>query len=239
MTAIVLRDTPETQTHTPETHTSALGSMYRFALGAGPAAMLIATTLPGSATANTYPQGSMPMWATITPYTERTAAGPTGQIDFMPAESAAEAIMEIRRRSGLTWEELGDLFDVSRRSVHHWANGKSLASRHDRMIRKMLAAVRHLDQGDQVATRSLLLAVDHVRGSSTLDLLKDGRFDEAVGRIEGVLAPEPQRIPLSSTSWVARRPQAPVLLLEAEQERPDIPAQVCTVRPKRTPKTTG
>ena len=237
MTAIVMRDTPET--HTPDTHTSAVGSMYRFALDAGPAAMLIPTTLPGSATANTYTQGSMAMWATVRPHVERTAAGPTGQIDLMPAESAAEAIMEIRRRSGLTWEELSDLFDVSRRSVHHWANGKPLASRHDRKIRKMLAAVRHLDQGDQLGTRSLLLAIDHVRGSSTLDLLKDGRFDEAVGRVEGVLAPEPQRIPLSSASWDARQPQAPLSLLEAEQERPDIPARARAVRPKPMPKTTG
>ena len=153
MTAIARRDTQKA-------HTSAVGSMYRAATDAAPAALLIATTLPGPATASTYAQGSMAMWATIAPYAERTATGPIGQIDYVPAESTAEAIMEIRGRSGLIWEELGDLFEVSRRSVHHWANGKPASARHDRMIRKMLATVRHLDRGDGTRTRALLLAVD-------------------------------------------------------------------------------
>ena len=232
MTAPALRDTGDA-------HTSALGCMYPSGLDATFAAVLIATTLPGQATANTYAQGSMAMWATIAPCAERTAAGPTGQIEHVPAESTAEAIMEIRRRSGLTWEELADLFDVSRRSVHHWANGKPVSARHDRMIRRMLAAVRHLDQGGQVGTRALLLAVDQAMGVSALDLLKDGRFDEAMDRVAGVRAPERQRIPLSSAARDARRPQAPELLLGAEQDRPDLPAKARVVRAKRTPKTTG
>ena len=232
MTATALRDIPET-------HTSAVGSMYRFTLGAAPAAMLIATILPGAATANTYLQGSMTMWATVAPCAERTAAGPTGQIEHVPAESTAEAIMEIRRLSGMTWEELGELFDVSRRSVHHWSNGNPVSARHDHMIRRMLAAVRHLDQGDQARTRALLLTVDQATGVSTFDLLRGGRFDEAMGRVEGVGRPERQRIALSSAAWDARRPQAPPLLLEAEQERPDIPAKARAFRPRRTPKTAG
>ena len=232
MTATALRDTRDA-------HTSALGCMYPSGLGATFAAVLIATTLPGQATANTYAQGSTAMWANIAPCAERTAAGPTGQIEHVPAETTAEAIMEIRRRSGLTWEELADLFDVSRRSVHHWANGKPASARHDRMIRRMLAAVRHLDQGGQVGTRALLLAVDQAMGASALDLFKDGRFDEAIDCVEGVRTPERQRIPLSSAARDARRPQAPALLLEAEQDRPDIPAKARFVRAKRTPKTTG
>lgn len=224
---------------TGEAHTSALGCMYPSSLTATFAAVLIATTLPGQATANTYAQGSMAMWANIAPCAERTAAGPTGQIEHAPVESTAEAIMEIRRRSGLTWEELADQFDVSRRSVHHWANGKPVAARHDQMMRRMLAAVRQLDQGDQIGTRALLLAIDQAIGVSTLDLLKGGRFDEAMGRVAGARAPEPHRIPLSRAALDARRPQAPALLLEAEQGRPDIPAKARAVRPKRTPKTTG
>ena len=232
MTALALRDTLDTRT-------SALGFMRDPGLVATSAAVPMATTMPGLATANTYTQGSMAMWATITLCGEHTAAGPAGQIDFVPAEATAEAIMEIRRRSRLTWEELGDLFDVSRRSVHHWANGKPVSARHDRTIRRMLAALRHLDQGSQTDTRALLLAVDRVMGVSTLDLLKDGRFDEAVGRVAGMRPPEPYRVPLSRAAQDARRPQAPALLLGAKQDRPDIPARTRTVRPRRTPKTTG
>ena len=232
MTATALRETPDTRA-------SAVGCMHRACLDTTLAVALIATTLPGSATANTYAQGSMALGATVALCSERTTAGPTGQIEHVPAQSTAEAIMEIRRRSGLTWEELGDLFDVSRRSVHHWANGKPVTASHERMIRRMLAAVRHLDRGDQVSTRALLLTVDQAMGVSALDLLKDGRFDEAVGRVAGVPALEPHRIPLSSAARDARRPQAPALLLEAEQERPDVPARARAARARRTPTTTG
>jgi len=223
MTATALRDTPDI-------HTSAVGPMNRSGLDATIAAVLIASTLPGPATASTY-EAPLPV--------ERTAAGPAGEIEHAPAESTAEAIMEIRRLSGLTWEELADLFDVSRRSVHHWASGKPVSAKHDRMIRRMLAAIRHLDRGDQAGTRALLLAVGQVTGVSALDLLKDGRFDEAMGRVEGVPAPEHRRIPLSRHARDARRPQAPALLLEAEQDRPDVPAKARAVRPKRTPPKAG
>lgn len=232
MSAIAVRDIPEEGT-------SAVGSMYRVSLEAAPAALLIATALPGPATANTYAQGSMAMWVTIAPCAERTATGPIGQIDHMHAESTAESVMEIRRRSGLTWEELSDLFDVSRRSVHHWANGKPASARHDRMIRRMLAAVRHLDRGERERTRAVLLTVDEGSGVSRFDLLRGGRFYEAVGSIEDVQDSERQRIPRASTAWDLRRPQAPALLLEAEQDRPDIPAKARPVRPKRTPKRMG
>lgn len=223
MTATALRDTPDM-------HTSAMGPMYRSGFDATMAAVLIATTLPGSATASTY-EAPLPI--------ERTAVGPATEIERLTAESTAEAVLEIRRLSGLTWEELGDLFDVSRRSIHHWASGRPVSAKHDKMIRQMLAAIRYLDRGDRADTRALLLAVDHATEVSVLDLLKDGRFDEAMGRVEGGRAPEHRRVPLSREAWDARRQQAPALLLEAEQERPDIPAKARAVRPKRTPKKTG
>ena len=203
----------------PDTHTSAVGSMYR----AG-----VAVHLSGSSTANTY---DLPRLI------EHTAAGPPGQIDHVPTETTAEAVLEIRRRSGLTWEELGDLFDVSRRSVHHWASGKAVSAKHDRMIHQTLAALRHLDQGNQAGTRAQLLATD-AAGVSTLDLLKAGLFDEAMARVEGLVAPEHRRIPLSRKAQDARRPPAPWLLLEADQERPDFPAKARTVRAARAPKKT-
>ena len=175
----------------------------------------------------------------VPPCVERTATGPAGQSDLAPEESTGEAIMEIRRRSGLTWEELGNLFAVSRRSVHHSANGKPVAAKRDRIIRRMLAAVRSLDRGEQERTRALLLTVDQATGVSTFDLLRDGRFHEAIGRVDGTPVLEPQRTPLSNTAWEARRPPSPELFLEAEQERPVIPANARAIRPRRTSKTAG
>lgn len=223
MTAPALHDMPAS-------HTSAAGSMYRPGLDAAFTAMLVIGGLSGSATASTYD---------VPRFVERTAAGPAGQIDRVAAESTAEAVLEIRRRSGLTWEELSDLFDVSRRSVHHWASGKAVSARHDQAIRRMLAAIRRLDQGNQAGTRAQLLAVDAATGVSALDLFKAGRFDEAMEHAAGVRPPAPRRVPLSGEAQDARRPQAPALLLEAEQERPGVPAKARTARAKRTPKKRG
>lgn len=230
--------TAKVRWHAPEAATSASGSINNLAPDAAPAAeLLIATALPGPATSGTYVHGSAAMWATVAQCTERTTTGPTGQIGHMNPESVAEAVMEIRRRSGLTWEELGDLFKVSRHSVHHWANGKPVSAKHDRIVRKMLAAVRDLGGSDQEHTRALLLTVDECMGVSTFELLRGGRFHEATRRVDGVPAVEPQRAPLSNSAWEARRPPSPMHLLEAEQGRPDIPANARAVRPKRTSKT--
>ena len=233
MTATALRDTPDR-------HTSALGSMRLSRRTADFPTVPIATPCLAAAPVDTCTdaQGSMAMWTTVAPHVERTAADPAGHFDFLlaPAESTAEAIMEIRRRLGLTWEELGDLFDVSRRSVHHWANGKPVTAGHNRMIRRMLAAARQLDQGAQASTRALLLTVDLATGDCPVELLKNGRFDEAMARVTGVRAPERHSTPLSGPAQDARRPQAPVLLLGAEQDRPDIPAKARAVRARRTPK---
>ena len=207
--------------------TSAGGFMRRSSLAVTIGAVLVSTTPSESATVRTYE---------TTRIVERTTAGPTGQIRHVPAESTAEAILEIRRRSGLTWEELGDLFDVSRRSVHHWASGKPVSAKHDRMIRRILAIVRHLDRGNQTGARARLLALDDATGVSTFDLLKQGRFDEAAARLRVVSAPENRRLPLSRSAQDARRPQAPASLLEADQDRPDIPAKARAIRAARPSK---
>lgn len=169
---------------------------------------------------------------------ERTTVGPAGRLDLSPVETTAEAILEIRRKSGLTWEELGDLFDVSRRSVHHWANGNVVSAGHERVIRAMLAAIRRLDCGEANATRALLLSSNGgIR--STLDCLKDGRFDEAVAHAPIRSTTQPPRVPLSPAAVAARRPPAPTLLLEADQTRPEVPTKPRLARALRTPKATG
>ena len=203
---------------------------YRSPIAVTIVAVLTATAPQESATAGT---------CELPRIVERTSTGPVGQIRQMPAESTARAILEIRRRSGLTWEELGDLFDVSRRSVHHWASGKPVSAGNDRMIRRILAAVRRLGSGGQADARARLLAVDDATGVSTFDLLKDGRFDEAMMRLEVVQAPERRRIPLSRNAQDARRPPAPVLLLEAEHGRPETPARARVARAVRAPESTG
>ena len=212
------------------TQTSPGGAMSRSNLATAISAMVVAAAPLESGTASTY---------AVPPFIERTAAGPVGQIMPVPPESTGEAILEIRRRSGFTWKELGDLFDVSRRSVHHWASGKSVSARSERMIRLVLAAVRHLDQGNRSATRARLLAVNESLGISTLELLKRGHYLDAGARADGNRTPEHRPVPLSHAAQDARRPPAPALLLEADQDRPDVlPARARAVRAAQAPKKT-
>ena len=90
--------------NTPDRNTSALGSMQLSRVPAEIPTVLIAIPRLTTTTGNTNSQGSLTMSMTVAPHVERTAADPAGQFDFLiaSAESTAEAIMEIRRRSGLT-----------------------------------------------------------------------------------------------------------------------------------------
>ena len=153
---------------------------------------------------------------------ESTTSGLATETNIAHTQTTAEAILEVRRRSGLTWEQLSELFDVSRRSVHHWANGKPMSTQHEGEIRRILAALRHVDEGSQAATRDRLLTIGP-SGLSTFDLLAARRFDEVMGQVAGSTPTESRRIAVSWHAQEALRPTPPALLLDADQERPDIP----------------
>ncbi len=178
---------------------------------------------------------------TVSPYgTERvegTSAGPAFKTNIPARQTTGEAILEIRCRSGLTWELLSDLFKVSRRTVHHWANGKAPSAQHELDIRNTLDAIRHLDEGNQSATRDRLLTSVH--GLSPFDRLADRRYAEVILQAAGAgsAAFGRHRSALSQDEWARRQPAAPNLLLEAIQDRPDMavgPARVA--RPARRKK---
>lgn len=185
--------------------------------------------VPQEITASTY---------LITKPTEQTTASPAHLAVEAATETTGEAILEIRRRSGLTWEELADLFDVSRRSVHHWASGKAVTAEHDRQIRRTLAVVRQLDQGQAEHTRALLVS-PRADGRIVLDLVKSGAFAEALAS-GGVAQPRHRPLPTQTAEGVRRRwrPPAPAELVGALPDRPDSPAsgQSRVARVWRTPK---
>jgi transcriptional regulator with XRE-family HTH domain len=220
MTALAMEETA--------LHTSAVGPMSwtGSAVRAGVVVFLVTGTISEPATASTY--------RSYIPF-ERTGAGPAGQVDLASAQTTAEAVLEIRRLSGLTWEELGDLFDVSRRSVHHWANGKTVSAKHEQMIRQTLVAIRHLDCGSATKTRALILTPDTL-GVSVFELLKAGYYRDAMSRVQPRAVPERRHMPLSEAVQDARRPPAPALLLGADQERPEIPAKARVARAARAQK---
>jgi len=133
-------------------------------------------------------------------------------------EATREAVSELRRISGLTWEQLGQLFAVSRRSVHFWASGKSLNAENETRLLQVLDVVRTADRGDARSTRSALLDVHD--GTSAFDLLVEGRFDEARARLGvGAGRPRPVLGELSAEAKAARAPLPPEELVEAQHDR--------------------
>ncbi len=159
------------------------------------------------------------------PYTREsdpTASGPSRdavatQMEI-EIETARRAVSELRRISGLTWEQLAGLFGVSRRSVHFWASGKPLnATNHERLMR-VLDVVRYADRGTARGTREALLAARE--GTTAFEMLAEQRFREArlaLGR--GRTRPVPVLTPLSPAAQKARKPLPPDELHDAKSDR--------------------
>lgn len=132
-----------------------------------------------------------------------------------PAPAQAAAIAELRRRSGLTWEELAGLFGVSRRSVHFWASGKPMNSANEEVLNQLLHVVRYIDRGAGAATRSAL-ASRHADGASPLELLAEGRYREVMQRLgQGSDGGAAVRSPLRAGRHPLWAPPAPDRLVGA------------------------
>ena len=156
-----------------------------------------------------------------------------------PPKTTAEVILEFRFRSGLTWDQIGELFGVSRRSVHNWANGKAASAGHERDIRQALAALDHIDEGSRTANRARLLTVGET-GQSAFDLLAARHFTEVKGLEAGSAPTRQPRIELSRQAREARSPTPPATLLQADQESPVIrSAKARIARPARTTRKPG
>ena len=177
----------------------------------------------------------------IAPPPESTTSGSAVGIEptQTPPMTTAEAILEFRLRSGLTWDQIGELFGVSRRSVHNWANGKAASAGHERHIRLAVAALDHIDEGSRAANRARLLTVGET-GQSAFDLLAARDFIEVRGLEPGSAPTRHPRVELSRQAREARRPTPPATLLQADQETPIMrSAKARIARSARTTKKTG
>jgi len=133
-------------------------------------------------------------------------------------ERTREAISELRRISGLTWEQLGQLFGVSRRSVHFWASGKPLNAGNERRLLLVLDIVRSADRGDARSTRSALFEVHE--GTTAFELLLAEGFEEARSMLgKGTGRRRPVLGELDSSGKAARAPLPPAELVDARHDR--------------------
>ncbi len=156
------------------------------------------------------------------PQLDTTAGGQGVDAEEPAADQAPEAtrkaISELRRISGLTWEQLGLLFEVSRRSVHFWASGKPLNAAHEARLMRVLGVVRRADRGSARETRAALLDAGH--GMTPFDLLAEQRFDDARAALgQGLKDTMPVLTELSAQARAARRPLPVEELFEALHDR--------------------
>jgi len=128
----------------------------------------------------------------------------------------ADAVLEVRRRSGLTWEQLASLFRVDRRSVHLWASGRPMNAPNAERLNRILAVLRRATGGPPSATRAWLHSPNS-RGIIPLDLLREGRFDEI--QMPGSIEIPPRPAQLSEAAKKVRAPRPPEELVRARHER--------------------
>ncbi len=190
--------------------TSAAGSMSMGQLR-GP--VLIGCMLAGlgTSTAYTSPPDAGLRWRRPM---EQTTSGAT----LVVPEPAGGAIGELRLLSGLTWEQLARLFNVTRRSLHFWASGKPMTPSNEERLQRLLATVRKIDRGSANANRALLLGVRE-DGVLPFDLLAAGDYDRLIlllgpGGARRISPPK-----LSEEARAARAPRPPGELVGAFQDR--------------------
>jgi DNA-binding transcriptional regulator YiaG len=133
--------------------------------------------------------------------------------------AAGASIGELRRLSGLTWDQLAYLFDVSRRTMHFWASGKPQNAEHEAHLHRVRGVMRKLDRGSASENRALLLSVTDE--GAPLDLLQSQRYDD-VERLLGVgqRRVRPVRKPLSKAAQEARKPLPVEVLLNTAPDTP-------------------
>lgn len=156
------------------------------------------------------------------PYVHESEATASGlaweQHSIADAETTRQAISELRRVSGLTWEQLGELFEVSRRSVHFWASGKPLNAGNEQRLMEVLDVVRAADRGDARSTRAALFEVRD--GTTAFALLTAERFEDARAILgTGAARAKPALVELSAAAKAARKPLPPEDLVDAQHDR--------------------
>jgi DNA-binding transcriptional regulator YiaG len=95
----------------------------------------------------------------------------------LPIKTTQQTVNELRKISGLTWEQLAQLFDVSRRSIHFWASGQQLSAKNEAKLNQILDTVQYISRGSASINRSLLMEIAS-NGKSHLELLKTGEYHQ-------------------------------------------------------------
>lgn len=175
--------------------------------------VLVGCMLAGLGTSTGYATTQDPVWRS-----QRSVEQTTAGAVVSSSQPAGAAIGELRRLSGLTWDQLARIFSVSRRSLHFWASDKPMAPSNEEHLQRVLAVVRKVDRGAASANRTALVGV-RKDGSGPFDLLIAGDYVRFLsllgpGNVRRVTHPK-----LSDEARAARAPRPPEELVGALQNR--------------------
>lgn len=92
----------------------------------------------------------------------------TPLVEHAAERPSAETVRKLHADSGLTWTQLGKMFGVSRRAVHHWASGGRMNSANAERLAELVAEVRKL-QGTTAEQRRAALFAPGADGVSIID----------------------------------------------------------------------
>lgn len=146
----------------------------------------------------------------------RRAARTGTDTEPSPQARLPDAIAELRRVSGLTWEQLAQLFGTSRRALHFWAAGKRMSAANAEHLQRLVAVLQQVDRGSASANRSALLSPS--RGTLPFDLLARHDYESAVRALGPGPDPartRPSRMRPSAATLAARGPRPPGQLVDA------------------------
>lgn len=127
--------------------------------------------------------------------------------------STPVALKEIKSATGLTWQQLAKVFNVSPRSLHLWMGGETLDSSHQERLYQLLTISRRLPFVEPYQNRAFLLYPQE-NGTVPFDLLV-ACDDEAF--ISCANCASSNTIPTRSAG-VDRQPLPPSVLMDASQE---------------------
>ena len=155
------------------------------------------------------------------------------KIQAQYSEATRQAIMELRRVTGLTWDHIANIFQVSRRSVHNWANGKTMTQSNEEKLHEILSVARRIDTGSAASNRSAFLSKDS-SGRSPLEMLTDSKYSDAIKTIGVSDTRRKSPAHLSDEEFNRRKaPSSPEQLLDALHEKVHVDLEP----PRRVSKT--
>jgi len=168
-------------TKTERAHTS-VGIPFTIAFGA---AVMVSTAmgpvLPAYAWTPTSSGESAQTHDEATSFTSlfSSLSVPASLIGLSTAQSAAQQISSLRSLSGLTTDQIARLMGVSRRSIHNWINGSSMALNHAERASRLLAVIRALP-GQSPEERKAVLLDSHSGQSMFHKLLTEQSHDARI-----------------------------------------------------------